>query len=61
MRRFYGIAGVPFDGRITRVDGSAVRVAVSGQGYYAGQGSFIIEDDDALGYGFELPKYFNRV
>jgi trans-L-3-hydroxyproline dehydratase len=61
MRRFYGIAGVPFDGRITRVDGPAVRVAVSGQGYYAGQGSFIIEDDDALGYGFELPKYFNRV
>lgn len=61
VRRFYGIAGVPFDGCITREQGSAVRVAVSGQGYYAGQGSFIIEDDDALGYGFELPKHFKRV
>jgi trans-L-3-hydroxyproline dehydratase len=61
LRRFYGIAGVPFDGRITRAEGSTVRVAVSGQGYYAGQGSFIIEDDDALGYGFELPKHFKRV
>ncbi len=61
LRRFYGIAGVPFDGRITRAEGSTVRVAVSGQGYYAGQGSFIIEDDDALGYGFELPKHFKPV
>ena len=60
-RRFYGIAGVPFDGSITRVEGSAVRVAVSGQGYYAGQGSFIIEEKDALGFGFELPKHFARI
>ena len=60
-RRFYGIAGVPFDGSITRVEGSAVRVAVSGQGYYAGQGSFIIEENDALGFGFELPKHFTRI
>ena len=57
-RRFYGIAGVPFDGRVTRVEGETVRVAVSGQGYYAGHGTFVIEDDDALGYGFALPKHF---
>lgn len=60
-RRFYGIAGVPFDGRITRVEGSTVRVAVSGQGYYAGEGTFIIETDDALGHGFELPQHFRRI
>jgi proline racemase len=60
-RRFYGIAGVPFDGRITRQEGDAVRVAVSGQGYYAGQGTFIIEEDDALRFGFELPKHFKRI
>lgn len=60
-RRFYGIAGVPFDGSISRVEGSAVRVAVSGQGYYTGQGSFIIEEKDVLGFGFELPKHFARI
>ena len=60
-RRFFGIAGVPFDGCITRSEGTTVRVAVSGQGYYAGQGQFIIEADDTLGYGFELPKHFKRV
>lgn len=60
-RRFFGIAGVPFDGCITRSEGKAVRVAVSGQGYYAGQGTFVIEPEDALGYGFELPKHFKRI
>lgn len=60
-RRFYGIGGVPFDGRITRRDGMQVRVAVSGQGYYAGNGSFIVEADDALGFGFALPKFFSRI
>ena len=60
-RRFYGIAGIPFEGRITQNDGAAVRVAVSGQGYYAGQGHFVIEADDALGFGFELPKHFQAI
>ena len=60
-RRFFGIAGVPFDGCITRSEGKTVRVAVSGQGYYAGQGTFMVEPDDALGYGFELPQHFKRI
>lgn len=60
-RRFFGIAGVPFEGCITRTEGSTVRVAVSGQGFYAGEGQFIIEDDDGLGFGFELPKHFKPI
>jgi len=60
-RRFFGIAGVPFDGCITRSEGKTVRVAVSGQGYYAGQGTFMVEPDDALGYGFEQPQHFKRI
>lgn len=60
-RQFFGIGGVPFDGRISRIEGNTVRVAVSGQGYYGGEGSFIIEEDDALGFGFELPKHFKRI
>ena len=60
-RRFYGIAGVPFEGRMTQAEHNHVRVAVSGQGYYAGQGVFTIEDDDALGHGFTLPKYFTAM
>lgn len=60
-RRFYGIAGVPFEGRITQAHHNHVRVAVSGQGYYAGQGVFTIEENDALAYGFTLPKYFSAI
>ena len=60
-RRYFGIAGVPFDACITRTEGQAVRVAVSGQGYYTGKGSFVIENDDVLGYGFDLPKHFKRM
>jgi proline racemase len=32
-----------------------VTVAVAGVAHWMGQGSFIIDPDDRLGHGFELP------
>jgi proline racemase len=64
-RMFKGISGEAFSGKIKApIDyavPNAVTVEVGGQGYYAGQGEFLIEDGDTLGYGFDLAKCFNDV
>jgi trans-L-3-hydroxyproline dehydratase len=63
-RVFRGISGEPFSGRVTRADTSvagAVRVEVSGMAYYAGRGTFVVEPEDPLGYGFELAHCFADV
>lgn len=61
-RHFHGISGEAFTGCVVGpVDypaENAVTVEVSGQSYYAGEGVFVIEPQDPLGYGFELKKTF---
>jgi trans-L-3-hydroxyproline dehydratase len=63
-RVFRGVSGEPFSGRVTRTDASiagAVRVEVSGMAYYAGRGTFVVEQEDPLGYGFDLARRFADV
>ncbi|MGL4438042.1 MAG: proline racemase family protein [Bosea sp. (in: a-proteobacteria)] len=59
-RRFRSITGGIFTGSVaTRTSlgpHDAVTVTVGGQAHWMGRGEFIIEDDDRLGHGFELPK-----
>jgi trans-L-3-hydroxyproline dehydratase len=59
MRRFRSITGGVFTGQViseARLAGhDAVNVAVAGEAHWMGQGSFIIDPDDRLGHGFELP------
>lgn len=61
-RLFRSITGGAFSGRIVGpadypADG-AVTVEVGGTGYFVGEGSFVIEEEDPLGFGFELPERF---
>lgn len=64
-RIFRGISGEPFTGSVKKsvayAASDAVTVEVSGQSFYAGQGEFLIEDDDPLGYGFALAKCFGDI
>ncbi len=59
QRRFRSITGGVFTGEVmsgTSVgDHSAVTVRVSGAAHWMGRGEFLIEADDPLGYGFQLP------
>ena len=65
IRTFKGISGEPFTGKVKgQVEfaaSDAVTVQVGGQGYYAGEGEFIIEPNDPLGWGFELARHFGDV
>ena len=65
VRTFRGISGEPFTGSvrgpISFAANDAVTIEVGGQGYYAGQGEFIIEEDDPLGWGFEVATRFEDV
>lgn len=61
-RLFRSITGGTFSGRVAGpadypAEG-AVTVEVGGTGYFAGEGSFVIEEDDPLGFGFTLPERF---
>jgi trans-L-3-hydroxyproline dehydratase len=64
-RSFKGISGEAFSGMVKGTTSfaasDAVTVEVGGQGYYAGQGEFIIESGDPLRHGFELAKNFGDV
>ncbi len=64
-RRFRSITGGTFTGRVLEeVEGpvpGAVTVAVGGAGYFAGEGTFVIEADDPLGHGFALPARFAEI
>lgn len=64
-RTFRGISGEPFTGRVSREapegPAGAVRVEVGGRGFYAGRGTFVIEEADALGWGFDLAGSFGEV
>ncbi|CAN7683555.1 proline racemase family protein [Bosea sp. LjRoot90] len=64
-RRIRSITGGTFTGRVVGpVDfpaAGAVTVKVGGRGHLAGEGSFVIEADDPLGYGFALPKRFVEI
>lgn len=62
QRRFFGISGHAFTGEglhpLDYHGKSAVTVKVGGRGFYMGEGTFVIEDEDALGHGFALPQRF---
>lgn len=64
-RSFRSITGGTFTGRVSaEVAGpapGAVTVAVGGTGYFAGEGSFVIEADDPLRHGFALPERFAEI
>jgi len=64
-RRIRSITGGTFTGKVVGpIDfpaAGAVTVEVSGRGHLAGEGSFVIEADDALGHGFALPKRFAEI
>jgi proline racemase len=53
-RQFRSITGGRFSGEVASVTPDAVTVRVTGQSYFSAEGSFIIEDGDPLGWGFEL-------
>ncbi len=64
-RLFRSITGGTFSGRVVGpaeypADG-AVTVEVGGVSHLAGEGVFIIEADDPLGLGFELPARFSEI
>jgi trans-L-3-hydroxyproline dehydratase len=65
QRVFRGISGEPFTGcvkgPVAYKAKDAVTVEVGGQSFYAGQGDFLIEDGDPLGYGFELARTFGDI
>ncbi|TDH38050.1 proline racemase [Pseudohoeflea suaedae] len=56
IRHFESIVGSRFTGMVatstTAGEWSAVTVRVSGRAHYAGEASFVVEDDDLLGGGF---------
>ncbi|KQU54698.1 proline racemase [Bosea sp. Leaf344] len=62
QRVFRSITGGAFTGRIltelAQPIAGAVTVEVGGRSHFAGEGSFTIESDDPLGWGFELPARF---
>ena len=64
-RLFRGISGEPFTGNVKSTLAYAVKDAVTievgGQGYYAGEGHFLIEDKDPLAHGFKLATRFGDV
>ena len=64
-RVFRGISGEPFEGKVKGpIDfpvTNAVTIEVGGQGYYMGEGHFLIEGDDPLGWGFDLARRFGDV
>ena len=64
-RTFKGISGEPFTGKVKGpvefAASDAVTIEVGGQGYYAGEGEFMIEANDPLRWGFELAKKFGDV
>ena len=64
-RSFKGISGEVFTGMVKGATSfavpDAVTIEVGGQGYYAGQGEFLIEASDPLRFGFELAKKFGDV
>ncbi len=64
-RLFRGISGEPFSGTVRGPIEfpvtDAVTIEVGGQGYYAGEGHFLIEPTDPLGWGFNLAKRFGEV
>ncbi|WP_435102535.1 proline racemase family protein [Arhodomonas sp. AD133] len=55
-RRFRGVSGVEFRGRIARVtdDGSVV-VTVAGRSHYVGETRFVVEANDPLADGLAIP------
>ncbi len=61
-RVFRGISGEAFTGCVVGPTAGpmpqSVTVEIGGQSFYAGQGEFIIEADDPLGYGFPLAARF---
>ena len=65
VRLFRSITGGTFSGRVIGpadfpVEG-AVTVEVGGTSHLAGEGVFVIEADDPLGLGFELPTRFAEI
>jgi trans-L-3-hydroxyproline dehydratase len=60
VRRFFSITGGMFTGQVVSgcrlASHDAVTVAVAGQAHWMGQGSLIIDPDDRLGHGFDLPS-----
>src|SRR6185312_7186609 len=59
-RRFRGLSGDPFTGRMvgeTRLGGRpAVTVRVGGRAYYSGGASFVVEPGDPLAEGLAMPQ-----
>lgn len=65
-RLFRSITGGSFCGRVVGpADGypaqGAVTVEVGGASHFAGEGAFVIEADDPLGFGFALPERFAEI
>ncbi|PZN97041.1 MAG: proline racemase [Hyphomicrobiales bacterium] len=64
-RNVRSITGGTFTGRVlgdaVGPAPGAVTVAVGGTGYFAGEGTFVIEADDPLRHGFALPERFAEI
>ena len=62
-RVFRGLSGEPFTGRVSRPapEVGGVRVEVGGRAFYSGHGTFVVEADDPLGFGFDLASSFAAV
>jgi proline racemase len=64
VRHCCGPTGVPFSGTVIAEDRlagmPAFRVRVGGRAFYSGESTFIVEEDDTLGDGFELEHVATR-
>jgi trans-L-3-hydroxyproline dehydratase len=64
-REYYGVSGVPFWAEIAEAEGSGlaarVRVRVGGASYVMGEAEFIVEHEDPLKSGFQLPPTFGAL
>ena len=61
VRRFTGISGEAFTGCIPQGEGdeaAGIRVEVGGEAFYAARGHFLVEQEERLGYGFDLARRF---
>jgi proline racemase len=64
-REFRGVSGVGFSARISEASGggfeSRMRVRVGGSSSVTGETTFLVEEDDPLPLGFELPRTFSSL
>ena len=61
IREFHGVSGIGFTASISEVFDGGIRVRVEGTSSFTAETTFIVEEDDPLPVGFELPARFSTL